>query len=232
MSEIRTLIVDDDFAVGRLHGTFLEQLPGFTLVGSELTAAAALGRLRQGGIDLLLLDLYLPDTSGIDLLRRIRADANLRVDVLMVSAAHETELVEQAGELGVFDFLLKPFTRDDFAARLQAYAAWAQQRARMRERGEVSQAQVDALLATGAHPAPKSTPKGLSAASRDRVISALRQQAAAVTANELADATGLSRVSARRYLQLLVHEGLVEMQPRYGETGRPQHEYRWAGRRD
>lgn len=232
MTDIRTLIVDDDFAVGRLHGTFLEQLPGFTLVGSGLTAAAALGRLRQGDVDLLLLDLYLPDTSGLDLLRRIRADASLRVDVLMVSAAHEPELVEQAGELGVVDFLLKPFTRDAFTARLQTYAAWAQQRARMRERGEITQAQVDALLAAGAHPAPSATPKGLSAASRDRVIASLRQQPAPVTANELAEHTGLSRVSARRYLQLLVHEGLVEMQPRYGDTGRPQHEYRWSGRRD
>jgi two-component system CitB family response regulator len=49
-----------------------------------------------------------------------------------------------------------------------------------------------------------------------------------VTAGELAEQTGLSRVSARRYLELLVHEGLVEMRPRYGEAGRPQHEYRWG----
>lgn len=232
MTDIRTLIVDDDFAVGRLHGTFLEQLPGFALVGSELTASTALGRIRQGEVDLVLLDLYLPDLSGVDLLRRIRSDSSPDVDVLMVSAAHETELVEQAIALGVVDFLLKPFTRDAFNARLHAYASWAQQRRRLREIGQVSQTQIDALLTRGAHPVVRAAPKGVSRATRERVVAALERSPAAVTANELAESTGLSRVTARRYLELLVHEGLVEMQPRYGESGRPQHEYRWAGHRD
>jgi two-component system CitB family response regulator len=228
MTPIRTLIVDDDFAVGRLHGSFLAEVPGFELAGSELTATAALGRIRQGGIDLLLLDLYLPDLSGVDLLRRIRSDAGLDVDVIMVSAAFEAELVEQAVSLGVIDFLRKPFTHDAFTSRLQSYATWAQHRRRMRDFGQLSQAQIDLLLARGAQATSPSVPKGLSAATRERVISVLEEASAAVTAGELAEQTGLSRVSARRYLELLVHEGLVEMRPRYGEAGRPQHEYRWG----
>ncbi|WP_291278907.1 response regulator [Galactobacter sp.] len=223
MSAIRTLIVDDDFAVGRLHASFLDRIPGFEVVARELTASAALRRIRSGGVDLVLLDLYLPDASGIELLRRLRADAAVDADVIMVSAAHEPALVDQAMLLGATDFILKPFTGEVFQSRLRAYASTRRERERVRALSGVTQAQIDALYGGGA------PSKGASPVTRSRVLDELVARAEPATATEIADAIGLSRVSARRYLERLVHENVIEMQPRYGEAGRPQHEY-WVGR--
>ncbi|MFS0866403.1 response regulator [Microbacterium sp. 179-B 1A2 NHS] len=228
MTGIRTLIVDDDFAVARLHASFLGRIPGFELVGSELTAADALARVRGGDLDLLLLDMYLPDASGIELLRRLRADPACQVDVIMVSAAHEPALVEQAISLGVVDFLLKPFTHDDFRARLAGYATRVRERRLVSGLARLSQGQVDTLLKRGPVGAGTGAAKGMNPVTRQRVLEALAGMDSPITALEAADATGLSRVSARRYLERLVHDGVVEMQPRYGEAGRPQHEY-WIG---
>ena len=225
MTAIRTLIVDDDFAVARLHASFLERLPGFELAGSALTAADALMRVRGADIDLLLLDMYLPDASGIELLRRVRADPECRVDVIMVSAAHEPLLVEQAISLGVVDFLLKPFTHDEFRTRLAGYASRLRDRRRVAGLARLSQVQVDALLRRGPAGGAASTAKAMNPVTRDRVLDSLTGRSAPVTALDVAEETGLSRVSARRYLERLAHEGVVAVQPRYGETGRPQHEY-------
>jgi response regulator of citrate/malate metabolism len=224
MNQIRTLIVDDDFAVGRLHASFLERIPGFEVVARELTASAALRRLRVSGADLVLLDLYLPDASGIELLRRLRADAATDTDVMMVSAAHEPALVDQAMSLGAVDFLLKPFTSEDLQARLRSYASKRRERERVRGLAGVTQAQIDAIYGSGV-----SAPKGVSPATRGRVLDDLAARDHPATATEVADAIGLSRVSARRYLERLVHDGVIDMQPRYGEAGRPQHEY-WLQR--
>lgn len=120
---IRVLIIEDDFAVARLHRRFLEQLDGFEVVGAELTAEAAASRLAVGDVDLALLDMFLPDASGLQLLRRIRAASATPLDVIMVTAAPEPELVRQALELGAIDYVLKPFQPDDFGARLRRYAA-------------------------------------------------------------------------------------------------------------
>ncbi|QZY51144.1 response regulator [Leucobacter tenebrionis] len=226
MNDIRTLIVDDDFAVARMHTAFLERTPGFAAVGSELTAGDALGSIRAGGIDLVLLDLYLPDASGIELLRRIRSDPQCLVDVMMVSAANEPTLIEQAVSLGVADFLLKPFTRDEFSTRLIAYAARVRERRRLGGLSRVTQAQVDVLLGRDAGGSGRDGAKRMNPATRQRVLDALTDSAEPATALDVSEATGLSRVSARRYLEQLVNEGVVRMQPRYGETGRPQHEYR------
>ena len=225
MTAIRTLIVDDDFAVARLHASFLERLPGFELAGSALTAADALTRVRTGDLDLVLLDMYLPDASGIELLRRLRADPDSSVDVIMVSAAHEPALVEQAIALGVVDFLLKPFTHDELRTRLSGYASRLRERRVVGGLARLSQVQVDALLRRGPSGVAASGTKGMNPATRQRVIDSLVGRDAAVTAVDVADATGLSRVSAPRYLERLAHEGVVAVQPRYGETGRPQHEY-------
>lgn len=224
---IRVLIVEDDFAVARLHERYLDALDGFEVVGSELTAAAAADRLSRPGVDLVLLDMFLPDASGIDLLRRVRAAAAGPLDVIMVTAAPEPDLVRQALELGAVDYVLKPFSPDDFGSRLRRYARRREQSSALVDTA-LSQSQIDTLQ--GRAPAPRriDLPKGLSDATARLVAAELRSRASAATAGEVGEALGMSRVSARRYLEHFVSRGAVDVSPRYGETGRPQNLYRWV----
>jgi response regulator of citrate/malate metabolism len=225
---IRVLIVEDDFAVARLHERYLAEIEGFDVVGAELTATAAAARLAAGGVDLVLLDRYLPDASGLDLLRRIRASSSGPLDVLMVTASPEPDLVRQALELGAVDYILKPFQAQDFAARLQRYARRRARSASLPD-AALSQEQIDALQGRPAGPRRDALPKGLSESTSKLVAAELRRRAEPATAAEIGEALGMSRVSARRYLEYFGLRGDVAVKPRYGEAGRPQNLYRWTG---
>ncbi len=168
----------------------------------------------------MLLDVYLPDVSGLDLLGALR-EAAPEVDVLVISAAREADTVRRALRGGIVHYLMKPFSYDDLRVRLehyqQAYAAMA---------GEhTDQADVDRVF--GVSGADKRLPKGFSAETLRLVEDTLRQETADVSAAEAASLLGISRVSARRYLEHLAETGKVEVALRYGEVGRPERRYAW-----
>lgn len=225
---IRVLVVEDDFAVARLHRRFVDALDGFEVVDSALTAAEAAERLAKPGVDLVLLDMFLPDASGLDLLRRVRAASAAPLDVIMVTAAPEPELVRQALELGVVDYLLKPFGPDDFEARMRRYRARRTAADAMPEQA-LSQAQIDAMRGLAVERPRTALPKGLSEHTARIVQESLQSLDEPVTAAELGERLGMSRVSARRYLEHFATRGLVEVTPRYGDAGRPQNLYTWTG---
>lgn len=229
MNPIRVLIIEDDFAVARLHRRFLDQLEGFEVVGAELTAQAAASRLAEGDVDLALLDMFLPDASGVQLLRRIRAASATPLDVIMVTAAPEPELVRQAFELGAIDYVLKPFQPDDFGARLRRYAARRAQVNALPDTA-LTQEQIDALRGRPPVRRRTSLPKGLSESTARLVADDLQRRDEPATAAEIGEALGMSRVSARRYLEHFLDQGEVEVKPKYGDAGRPQNLYRWRTR--
>lgn len=223
---IKVLIIEDDFAVARLHQRFVDDTPGFAVIGSELTAAAGAARIQQGGVDLVLLDMFLPDATGVDLLRQLRSTDRMPLDVIMLTASTEQELVAGALQLGALDYIVKPFEPKDFNARLQRYARRRSERNSLQDTA-LSQDQIDALQGHG-HRAPgQPLPKGLSASTGLLVEAELQKRAEPATAAELAEALGMSRVSARRYLEYFLTRGDVTVQPKYGVAGRPQNMYRW-----
>jgi response regulator of citrate/malate metabolism len=222
---ISVLVVDDDFMVARIHRGFVEKTEGFEVVGSASSGVEALelaGRLKP---DLVLLDLYLPDIFGLEVVTRLRA-AGETCDVLVITAAKEADSVRAAVRHGVVGYLLKPFSRADLEQRLMTYAA---ERARAVGAGELTQDEVDAAFssAAGKRPAAASLPKGLSAETAEAVQRALRSAAGdSASATECAEVVGISRVSARRYLEHFVATGVAEVSLRYGATGRPERRYR------
>jgi response regulator of citrate/malate metabolism len=221
---IRTLVVDDDFRVADLHRVYTEQLGGFEVVGVAHSGAEALSMVERLMPDLVLLDIYLPDMSGLDVLRAIRQDER-PLDVIAITAAQDVATIRAAMQGGSIHYLIKPFTFTLFREKLQSYA---QVRARLDAAADVSQADLDRLygrLRTG-HDA--ALPKGLSPATRDLVVSALRSASEALSASDVARIAGLSRVTARRYLEHLVEGGTVELTMHYGAPGRPEHRYRLA----
>ncbi|SEG94164.1 two-component system, CitB family, response regulator [Nonomuraea solani] len=217
---IRVVIVDDDFMVARIHSGYVARVPGFEVVAVAHTGADALAAVDELRPDLVLLDIYLPDMSGLDVLNALTG-----VDVLMISAARDVPTVREAMRGGAVHYLIKPFTAAALTERLQQYAAT---RKRLTAIGpEARQDDVDRLFGTLKIAAPM--PKGLSAATCALVADTLREAGRDLSAAEAAELTGLSRVSVRRYLEYLCTAGQAEFRPRYGTAGRPEHRYRWLG---
>jgi response regulator of citrate/malate metabolism len=224
----RVLVVDDDFMVARIHRGFVERVDCFEVVGTARTGDVALAREGALKPDLVLLDLYLPDAFGLDVVARLRA-AGETCDVLVITAAKEADSVRGALRQGVVGYLLKPFAFADLQQRLVTYAA-----ERARDLGDdLTQAEIDAAF-TSSQPVGRGPvavlPKGLSAETAESVERALRESRDSretLSATECAEVVGISRVSARRYLEHFVSFGQAEVTLRYGSTGRPERRYRW-----
>jgi response regulator of citrate/malate metabolism len=124
----------------------------------------------------------------------------------------------------VSQYLVKPFAFATFADKLERYARY---RAQVDVASEPDQAKVDELIGTLRGSTAQTLPKGLNATTLEHVRDAVRDAAEPLTASEVAGRCGLSRVTARRYLEHLVVEGVVRLSMRYGGTGRPEHLYAW-----
>ena len=220
---IRVLVVEDEPVAADAHRAYVYRTPGFTTAAVAGTGAVALDALARVPVDLVLLDMNLPDAHGIDLCRRIRG-AGADVDILAVTSARELSTVRAAAAHGVVGYLLKPFTYGALRDRLAAYAEYRQTlRGGGSAGGEADVARVlDAVRPQRSAPLPK----GMGRETMDAVVSAVRG-AGGLSAAETAELIGVSRITARRYLEHLADTGLARRAPRYGGAGRPELEYRW-----
>jgi response regulator of citrate/malate metabolism len=215
------LVVDDDFMVAEIHRRFVERVDGFRAVGVVRTGAEALAAARELRPHLILLDVYLPDMTGLEVLQRLRSEGD-RVGVIMITAARELDTVSGALDGGAADYLIKPFEFAHLKSKLEAFAARAE--ALESARG-VDQSLIDSLFGGSAAPSrPEALPKGLGAETGKLVLDAVRD-AGEVSAAECADLVGISRVSARRYLEHYLSAGALELRLQYG-LGRPERRYR------
>jgi response regulator of citrate/malate metabolism len=221
---IGVLIVDDDFMVAKVHAGFVAALGGFEVVGTASTGAQALEEVRRLRPDLVLLDVYLPDMTGLDVLKRLRADGP-PVDVVVISAARDVDSIRSALHGGVLHYLVKPFDRRTFEARLRDYARL---RGELDRLDEAAQGDVDRMFgrSRGGTPAAVQTPKGIAPETLELVRTTLGHAGAdGLSATECSERTGLARVSARRYLEQLVTAGEADVRQRYGTAGRPERRF-------
>jgi len=223
---IRTCVVDDDFMSASIHRSYVERIPGFDAVGEAHTGTEALELIRRVSPDLVLLDIYLPDMSGLEVIRRLRQDDEAAVDVIAVTAAKDVKTLRAAMQGGVVHYLVKPFLFETFRDRLERYAALKQRFERLQE---ANQGEVDHLFSLLRVEGRTHLPKGISAPTLSLVVDAVRDAESEVSAIDVAERAGISRGTARRYLEYLDSLGSVELTLRYGTTGRPEHLYRWAG---
>lgn len=208
------LIVDDDFHVARLHYAYVEAVPGFSAlepVGGGEAALRAVASLRP---DLVLIDVYLPDWNGLDVLR------NLDVDAMVLSAASDADSVHKAVRRGALGYLIKPFAAEVLAAKLRGYARY---RRLLGAAGSLDQDGVERAVRQ-LHPV-ESTVKPRSVTEQAVVGSLERAGMLKRTAAEVASDVGISRATAQRYLSALVEDGVVDVSLRYGAAGRPEHQY-------
>lgn len=225
---ISVLVVEDEPVAAQAHRQYVERVPGFRVAGVVHSGAEAQRFLARERVDLLLLDFYLPDTHGLALCRALRA-AGIPVDVIAVTSVRDLAVVKAAVSAGVVQYLLKPFTFAALRDKLDGYARYRETAAGA---GTVTdQAEVDRMLGTlrtADHGA--ALPKGMSGPTLDAVTAALRETADGLSAGAIAAQVGVSRVTARRYLEYLADNGIAERQPHYGQVGRPELRYRLAAR--
>ncbi len=218
------LIVDDDFMVAEIHRRFVEQVEGFRAVGVARTGAEALSSAKELQPQLILLDVYLPDMTGLEVLQQLRSDGD-RVGIIMITAARELDTVQGALDGGAADYLIKPFEFPQLKAKLEAFSARADA---LESAGGVDQSLIDTLFGgAGSSPHQDVLPKGLGAETGRLVLDAVRDSGE-VSAAECADLVGISRVSARRYLEHYLSAGALELRLQYG-IGRPERRYHLRG---
>ncbi|NBE51133.1 response regulator [Streptomyces boluensis] len=229
---IEVLVVDDDVRVAGVNAAYVAKVPGFHVAGQAHSGTEALRLIEEsaaGGaaVDLVLLDHYLPDRTGLDIVRTLRERGH-QTDVIMVTAARDVATVQAAMRHGALQYLVKPFTFAGLRAKLEAYAGL---RRTLDGGGEAEQAEVDRIFgALSSTPEPE-LPKGHSPSTVELVRRAMMAAEGPLSAQELADRTGLSRQTAQRYLKLLERGGRVRLTLKYGDTGRPEHRYAWTASR-
>ncbi len=228
-ADLTVLIVDDDFRVASVHQGFVERVPGFRVVGQAHTAAEALELATSLKPDVVLMDVYLPDGDGLQVVRTL-LDGPAPPIVMVISAATEVTTVRSAVQLGAVHYLVKPFGFAALAERLTAirsahdhFAAWP---------AEATQDDVSKLfeLLRPAAPVPRGADRSHLAPTLRLVYDALAGSGHSLSASEVAGAVGISRATAQRYLAQLEQSALVTLELRYGSTGRPEHRYSLAAR--
>lgn len=212
----RTLIIEDDRQVAEVTRGFVDRHPEFSVVGVVGTAAGAVGAIASLHVELVLLDMQLPDGLGLDVLRAVRA-RGYRGEVVALTAARDVDTVREARRLGIRHYLVKPFTMKTLHERMDEVAATLRHSANAQE---LDQGSVDKLM-TGAVPVrSEREPKTLAL-----VADVLEKRTEGASAAVIGEELGLSRVSARRHLERLVEDGRASVTPAYGKAGRPEMVY-------
>ena len=222
---IRTVVVDDDYRVAAIHAAYLGKVPGFEAIAQVHTAAAAIEAVDRLAPDLLLLDLYLPDEHGLEVVAKLRQEDHPRADVIVITAAKDADSVRAAMQHGALHYLLKPFS---FPALRDKLLSYAQMRARLDVLRTADQRSVDRVFGALRAPDHAAAGKGRSGYTLTAVEELLAGREGDLSASEVAGLTGMSRATAQRYLTHLHELGRVTIRLRYGASGRPEHRYQWA----
>ncbi|MCC4221945.1 response regulator [Vibrio campbellii] len=219
----RVMIIEDDIAIAELHHKYLSQLSGLEVVGIATTRIEAEMQLEVLKPDLLLMDVYLPDGTGLEILNTLRTN-NQTCDVILITAARDVDTLQQAMRGGVVDYLLKPVMFPRLEAALQKYIS---QRQQLDVAESLDQNLVDKMLqsSVSAENTPQRLPKGIDGVTLDK-IRALFGGEVMFTADEAGEKIGASRTTARRYLEYLISSGELEADLNYGTVGRPERCYK------
>ena len=227
--ELHVLIIEDDFRVAEINQQLVEQVDGYVVDGVVKTGDEAMDFLQKCRQlqNLIILDVFIPDRKGLELLREIRSHFQ-EIDIVMLSAAKETATIEEALRCGIFDYLVKPLEFPRFERTLLRFR---EQKDLLASRQELEQTDIDWLIGIDSIAVPAASvdselPKGIDQLTLFGVMEILQSSApTGINAMETGKSVGVSRSTARRYLEHLVSIGEAKAQLNYGEIGRPERRY-------
>lgn len=224
METIKVAIAEDDFRVADVHEKFLEKISGVEVVGKALNAEKTFELLDRENVDLLLLDIYMPDQLGIDIIPTIRQKYE-NVDIIMITAATDKTFLERAMRNGVQNYLIKPITIDRFTNTIEKYL---QNRNLLQNKDEVNQNVVDKLFKNSDDKKIENVemlPTGIDGKTLHNILEVLKNNQGGLSAEEIGEKMGASRTTARRYLEYLISIDECRSEVEYGTVGRPERKY-------
>ncbi len=218
---VRIAIVEDDYRVALIHERFLLKIKDVEIVGKALNAQEAIKILESEIVDLLLLDIYMPDKLGTSLIPEIKENFP-NVDIIMITAATERQLLETSIRYGVFNYLIKPVTLERFIDVIESYKS---KKKLLNSRQQVDQSMVDEYFGYKKIPNQEVLPKGINRLTLEKVKKKMKELRNGITAEEMGEIIGASRTTARRYLEYLISIGEGKAEIEYGIVGRPERKY-------
>lgn len=222
--KIKAVIAEDDFRVAAIHEKFLGSFEGIEVVGKALNGKETIEMLKQEKPDLLLLDVYMPDQLGTDLLPIIRQQFS-NLDIIMITAATDKELFVKALHYGVEYFLIKPVKMERFNQTIEEYLNKSQL---IQSKQDVDQDFVDLILKKSSSTndtKEHSLPKGIDEITLVKVRKVLDASSTSLSAEQVSEQIGASRITARRYLEYLITVKECKAEVVYGVVGRPERRY-------
>ncbi|KKB35705.1 response regulator [Bacillus thermotolerans] len=220
---LKVVIVEDDFRIAQVQEQFLQKIEGVELAGKALNAKEALDILAREQVDLLLLDIYIPDELGTDLLAKVKR-LYPAIDVIMITAANEKHMLETALQYGVKDYLLKPVTMEKF---IESIARYKKKKQMLSEHSEVNQSLIDQYFGNEKEEDARQNdlPPGVDRFTLSKVKEIMADQKGGISIVGMAEKMGASRTTARRYLEYLVSINFCKADYDYGIIGRPERKY-------
>lgn len=219
---IKVLVVEDNRMMAEINRKHIERVEGYLCCGIAKSGAEALEILQKQEIDLVLLDIFLPDMNGLDILAEIRQQ-NYSVDVMLVSAAQDNQSIQTGLRNGAVDYLIKPFEFE----RLQAALVSFEKRLDLINKySNVTQSDLDQQIFSGISYADIELPKGLDLNTIKKVWDKIQETKSEFSAGQMANCVGLSPVSMRKYLKHFQNTKLLSTEVSYGGIGRPVYKYR------
>lgn len=221
---IKVLIVEDDPMVSQLNKRFVERVKGFTVVAIAQNGEEALELLKKEMIDLVILDIFMPKMDGLSLLKEMRKQF-IMVDVILVTAARESENIDEALKMGAVDYLIKPFEFKRLKNSLENYTLRYKL---LQSRDTIQQEDIDRITKRDQQPIITSLQKGLHKKTLERIRNFMKvHQDRTFTSEEIAEKVGMSRVTVRKYLEYLASLKEIRSEVEYGSIGRPSHIYKY-----
>ncbi|ASN04857.1 response regulator [Virgibacillus necropolis] len=225
METVKVAIAEDDFRVANVHEKFLNKIPEVEVVGKALNAEKTLELLQNKSTDLLLLDIYMPDQLGIDILASIRQEFE-ELDIIIITAATDKAFLKKAMRYGVQNYLIKPVTIAHFTDTIKKYV---DSRNLLQNKDEVNQIVVDRLFNNGnerkTDEGNQDLPKGIDFQTLNKTLEVLKNSREGLSAEEIGRRMGASRTTARRYLEYLISTDECQSEVEYGSVGRPERKY-------
>ncbi|QED46169.1 response regulator [Cytobacillus dafuensis] len=219
MTKISVYIVEDDPMVLEVNKGFLEKMNGFTLMGAATNGKDAVAEIKMLKPNLVLLDMFLPDISGMEILVELRTE-RIPCDIIMITAARDAVTIREVMRLGAVDYMVKPFRFERFQKSLQDYYKMAK---KITGLNLLKQEDIDEWL--GSSENEVELPKGLNELTMKQILLGLGGAAMPVTAEQLGQNLGMARVTVRKYLDFLAIKEKVDIEMQYGYVGRPTKYY-------
>lgn len=222
LTAIKILIAEDDADNAEIQKRFMQRISGVEIVGVAQSCRDITDFVEVFKPDLVLLDVNFPDGNGLDLLRTWRSDGR-DLDVILITAASETNTLKDALRSGVFDYILKPLVFERLAEAIDRYR---QHFKVLSAHNDIDQKELDRFMTVPQSDTHKSEalPKGIDLVTLDKVRDLIRQKST-LSADEAGKLLGVSRSTARRYLEYLISSGVLKVDLDYGHVGRPERRY-------